>query len=263
VTCDELIQFLDIDSRAQLDQIARHTAVCETCHKLWRTHQRLTLSSRSPAHTLALGDELQRALADHAEHPAPIPGSSPLRRSLSVLVPLAASLVVVWLTLVRPDLREALTLPFWSGVALLGLCFGLCLSVLVRRDPTGFGASTRLRWACVAITFAIFLLFASVGGLHGPQAASQALPRDCLLLGLAVAGALSAAAFSAVRRSVLSAPSASGALAGCVGGIGGVLWLHFHCAATAGLHVLIVHGLALTLAVLVSMLLGRRSFLPA
>jgi hypothetical protein len=263
VTCDELIQSLDTEGRAQLDQIARHTAVCETCHKLWRTHQRLTLSSRAPAEALEPSEALRRALQDHQDHPEPTPGSSPLRRLLTVLLPLLGCLALACLALARPDFSHVQTLPYWSGVLLLGSCLGFCLSVLVWRDSSGFGASPRLRWGAVAIALGIFALFASVDGLHGPEDVSHPLPQDCLLFGLAVAGAVSAAAFRAVRHSVLSAPSASGALAGCIGGIGGVLWLHFHCAAGAGLHLVIGHGLAFALAVLVSMLLGRRSVLPA
>lgn len=110
---------------------------------------------------------------------------------------------------------------------------------------------------------ALFPVFANLAALHGPHDASLALPRDCLLFGLVVSLALSACAFYAARRSVLLAPSASGALAGCIGGLGGLLFLHVHCAAGAGPHVLVVHGLAFSVTLLIATLVGRRFVLSA
>jgi hypothetical protein len=172
-------------------------------------------------------------------------------------------LTLAWLGLARPDLSAATTLPYWSGAALLVVCFSGCMAVFVRRDSSGFGASPRVRWACVLGTLAVFPMFATLQALHGPHDASLTLPRDCLLFGLMISLALSAAAFYAIRRSVIVAPSASGALAGCVGGLGGLIWLHVHCAAGAGLHVLVVHGLAFTVALVTATLVGRRWLLRA
>lgn len=257
VTCEEFIESLDTDSRIQLDRLARHTLNCEKCHNLWRMHQRLTLSARAPDddEATAMSSELVRALSGHH---AVVRGSSRARRLMLVVAPLAVGLAWAWLGLARPDLHAAATWPFWGGAAVLAVGFSICSSVLVRRDANGFGVAPRVRWACVLGTLALFPVFATVQALHEPQAAGLTLPRDCLLFGLAISLALSGAAFYAIRRSVIVAPSASAGLAGCVGGLGGLLWLHVHCAAGAGLHVLVVHGLAFALALLTSTLVGRR-----
>jgi hypothetical protein len=255
VTCEQFTLALSTADLDQVEQlIHQHAQTCEDCRALWHLDQRLHATGRSVPQ-LSMSVELRQLLLAHQ---GPTRSSTPSKRLASILAPFAACLGVALLVVPRADLSKGLSLAFWSGAMLLCASLAAAVQVYLHRDASGSGAPAFLRWTVVLGVLAIFQGFALLEVFHGPHDPSVNPRRDCLLLGLLVAFSVGAAALAAARRSVLLAPGASGALAGCIGGLSAVAFLHVHCAASAGHHLALVHGLPLAIAVLAGVGLGRR-----
>jgi hypothetical protein len=256
VTCEQFSLALSTADLEQVEKlIHQHAQTCADCRALWRLDQRLQASRRS-APPLSMSPELRAALS---VHPGPTRSSTPTKRLAAILAPLSAFLGVALVVVPRADLSHGLSLGFWSGAVLLCASLAAVVHIYLHRDATGSSAAPWFRWAVVFGVLGVFNAFALFDMFHGPHASGVSPRRDCLLLGLLVAFGVGGAALAALRRSVLLAPAASGALAGCIGGLSAVAFLHVHCAASAGAHLAFVHGLPLLIAALVGAWVGRRA----
>lgn len=188
--------------------------------------------------------------------------AGPVVRALSVLLAIAVALALALVLVPRPDLialGDRLVLPaiVWLSLAMAGL------AVFLYRGPGGLGASIWLRIGHAAASVAAFIALTfytvSTGVHHGTAAmAEPATPHDCVALGLCAVLSIGAVAMVVGKRATLIGARMAGIVVGCTAGAIAELLLQLHCASVEALHLGVVHGLPLLLAMLFGAWAGPR-----
>lgn len=266
MTCDDFVVALSTASRPSM-ALAEHAGSCARCARLWEAD--MLLRSAQPVTVEPIASvPLQRLFDAGRQAPEGLhratPGTQPRRRMLAVLLASAACNAVAFSCMPRADLSAIATALLVLPFATFALFLLAGLQLYVHRGRTGLGPAPWLRWAFAlagialvqgvsvveAASYARF--YAELGTAHGVAS------RDCLYLGLGVAGIVGTVAFVAARRTVLIGAASAGALAGSIAGLCAAIFLHFHCAGGAARHLSIAHGLPLVCAVVIGALAGRR-----
>lgn len=249
MTCTEFAAALCLHS--QLTPAARiHVSDCEPCRALLALDRQL---AASPEQLLAprLGLPLRALLAEQAGA-AVTPGPSLLLRVLGAVVVAAFAVLSVASVGGRADLLEVARGPLQLAFVALAALPSVWLFSYLRRDESGLllSAGARALVLCaglVAFELQVQLYLALSEAARGPL--SIVPPRDCLLLGVLVAAAVSVVLFGLNRRSLAYGQRSAGALLGGVCGAIGALCLHVHCPAVEPWHLRVVHLLPMLVAI--------------
>lgn len=243
-----------------------HASTCERCRALTDTDETLA--------RLVNARGLERSERPHQLPPAlraAVEGGSTAVAPFSVAkrgaapLLLSSALAMGALRFIpRADLAHRAGATFAGGaILLLSLVIAGVLGVL-NRGPSGIGASLLRRVVYLALAFVLAEL--TVASVADPVEASVVLARDAVLRGIiqcASHGALVAAfagvgLFVAARRTVITAPSLAGAVAGASAGLTGTLVLHLACPVSSLTHGMIAHVAPMVLGALAGAITGRR-----
>jgi hypothetical protein len=256
VSCEEFVEALSLSNRPTAALFA-HARSCKACGWLWQADRQVMSAAPSEDEGPALSPELQRAL--HA-HSGATRAFNPWRSAVAAFTVAAAAVLLGLLYAPRTDLRQLSNAPqFWLPFAASMLMMAAGLHLYVYRDRSGLGAPAPWRWAFVLTALVMLELLSLWQVAHTSLAnAHDRGPRDCLAFGLLVALCVGGVLLAARRRTALVAPGASGALAGCIGGLAAVVFLHVHCGATYVPHLQLTHVLPLLVAMAIGAFAGRR-----
>jgi hypothetical protein len=259
VTCEEFVAELSQGSSSIVVDFFDHAAVCPACRELYRVDYRLRAElPRMPL--IGMAPELRAALARHQRADQPLPR---WLRVLAILAISTACITAEWIWLPRIDIAFGAPRSFWISSAILAGWWISVWALQLHRGRFGLGLPDWTRWLGAAMGLMGFELLA-YGHAHGllrvtggPEGHFQP-PHDCLLQGLAVAAIVGIALLVMNRRTVVHGAASAGALTGCVAGLASVLALHAHCHAAGSVHLQVVHGLPVLLAIAVGTFAGRR-----
>jgi hypothetical protein len=203
-------------------------------------------------------DALRERIRAAVAQTTPVGWSPRARFVISIVVVLIA--VSIGIALMRPDLHE---LPVGS---LLGVTVGVVVlaaaTLMVALSPgsRGLGAPVTSVVALAATTaplYAIITMMAGLGAVgDGPRV------RGCFTMSMVIAGVALAGLTFALRRSVVVAPIARGALLGACAGAWAGLTIHLHCPCGDRIHILLGHALPIALFSLVGALVSPRFLRP-
>jgi|HubBroStandDraft_1064217.scaffolds.fasta_scaffold253120_2 hypothetical protein len=150
------------------------------------------------------------------------------------------------------------------SVAMILIGFGglaICGGLLAMSLAADMSPGSRRPAPPVALTVGILIVLAAIFGAlfpYRPETSFWLNSGKCLLLGGAFALPAAALAWRLLRRGAVLSPAVSGAAAGLLGGLAGVVVLEIHCPDLNVAHILFAHwGVALAFAA-VGWLAGAR-----
>ncbi len=277
--CDAIVDALTGSTPSQTLLTSPHLERCDSCRHLVSADRSLSLSPLPP---IRQGAALLAALDRDM---TPVRHRSDLERALLPASAVGAVMLSGATLLGRPVASHALP---WLAAALMLAWAAAGVALVVRRGPTGLGASVRARRAWLAGAGGLFVASTLATTRDIPRTVSARNPiadhvvssavntvtvtHDAALspmqnLGTCASTSLLFSAVVAVtllwssRRTVPVSSGSMGAVVGASAGLAAAAALQLSCA-TNITHALTAHGLPLALATVLCTFVGRRALAP-
>ncbi len=239
-----------------------HAVDCARCRALSTADDALgAMLNADVADGGAMPDALRSVIASERSHVAPF---STWRRAA---VPLAVAVALAAAGLAfapRADLHHRPRAAFAASAVVLAALVASGIVASLRRGRRGLGV--RLGARVLYVVGALAMAEGAVAQVSRAVEGSVVLaPGDvarglahCASIGSALALVVGVALFGVARRTAITAPSATGAVAGAAAGLAGTLTLHLICPIASLEHAMIGHASPVLAGVVAGALLGRR-----